>query len=306
MLWLRSRRPPEPPDWQERVRDAEGRVAGWARGMLKLAPGEELFEPKWAAHDVKVAFSTRQCGKCGYCEMSVLADADGGDIDHRRPKAAVHELHDDPATWGDETPGHNSRDPDKRRVTCVISSRGYWWLAYKWHNYVLTCGVCNRKWKLSLFPIEGGHRGAPTKRSTANERTLLLDPYGDEDPVKHLEFDRTGIVVPRGDSTTGWETIRTCHLGRESLRAAREDVARLAWPRITRVIEELGRKRGDNRRLRRALRDLLVLGHRRKPHAGMVRIMWAQRDPWGLSWEKLRSLRAALQQGIGSSHGSLG
>lgn len=295
MFWLRGRHPKEPSSWRADVRDAEERVAAWARGELKLAEGEDVFEERWGEQKVKVAFSGQQHLKCAYCEMSIASDPNGGDMDHLRPKAVITRLLDDPATWGEEIADHNSRDPKKRRQAPEVC-RGYWWLAYAWRNLVLTCGVCNRKWKVSLFPIEGGHRHAPTTQSHARERALLLDPYGDIDPAEHLEFDRIGLVTPHKDSVIGWETIRTCNLVRETLRSSREPDAKRAWPLISRVLHELGRVPRDDRRLRRVLRRLLPLGGASRPHAGMVRIMWAQRDTYSLSWKRLRALYAKLKQ----------
>jgi hypothetical protein len=295
MLWLRGRHLEEPPTWQDTVRDAEARVAQWARKRLKLADGEVLFDDLWVSH--KVSFSRLQNGKCGYCEMSIAADPNGGDIEHYRPKAELTELFDDPSTWGEEVEGHNSRDPAKRRRVRLVG-RGYWWLAYDWRNYLLSCGTCNEKWKGNLFPIEGGHRRPPTRRSYVKERALLLNPYGDVDPAAHLEFDKVGLVVPRADSAIGLETIRTCHLGRESLRRSREPIAKAAWPLITRVLKELRKNPHNEPRLRRAIRRLLNLGASKRQHAGMVRILWAHRDTFGLTWEHLRALYKKLKPDV--------
>lgn len=292
MLWLRGRRPKEPPSWRAKVAATEKRVARWAEGKLKLKEGEILFEDHWVAY--KVVFSRRQHGKCGYCEMPIAADPKGGDIDHYHPKAEVTRLGDDPKTWGEEIRGHNSRDPEKPRSASRIS-RGYWWLAYTWKEYLLTCGTCNEKWKGNLFPREGNPRGDPTPRSALKEKPLLLNPYGDVDPAAHLQFDRVGLVTPRGGSVLGWETIRTCHLGRASLQDRRCVVAKDAWSRITRVLRELKRPSWREGTLRRALGDLLKLGRRDRDHAGMVRILWAQRDPYGYTWIQLRELWRELR-----------
>ncbi len=291
MLWLRGRRPPQPSTWDKDVDATRRRVERWARGRLTLQRDEELFVDHWSAY--KVEFSRRQKVKCGYCERSIAADANGGDIDHYRPKAEVTRLLDDPTTWGEEVAGHNSRDPSHPRSTSPVS-RGYWWLAYAWDNYVLACGTCNRKWKGSLFPRQGAPAGDPTRASLAAEVPLLLDPYGDENPVEHLEFDRAGFVRERNHSERGWETIRTCHLGRETLRDARRVVAQRAFPYARRVIRELARQPWRGRQLRRALGDLLRLGSIGREHAGMVRAIWSQLDPYGLSWSQLRKLRKSL------------
>ncbi len=296
MLWLRGYHPREPATWRTTVSDIERRVAQWACGRLRLAPGEVLFEDKWVDH--KGDFSRAQRAKCAYCEMLLAADPRCGDMEHYRPKGRITRLLDDPNTWGAEEKGTNLRDPNKPRNTPpACAGKGYWWLAYEWQNYLLSCGTCNEKWKGNIFPIEGGHIRAPTRASCATERALLLNPYGDVDPSDHLEFDNVGFVSERNASTIGWETIRTCHLGRESLRFSRELVAKQAWPRITRVLRELGRPVRDEQRLRRALTPLLNLGLRTKPHAGMVRMLWKKRDPYQLSWEQIRDLHTALKLG---------
>lgn len=292
MLWLRGRRPSEPPDWRSVVHDAEDCVGRSTRGQ-PLAAGEVPFDPLWTAH--KTTFSRAQHGKCGYCEMFIAADPDGGDIEHYRPKAQITELLDDPETWGAEVTGHNSRDPARPRHAPIVCERGYWWLAYDWENYLLACGTCNEKWKGNLFPIRGERRRAPTKKSCAGEDALLLNPYGEIDPLEHLEFDKIGLITPRQDSKWGRETIRTCHLGRESLRRSRHPVASDAWTRISRVLIELAREPINELRLRRAVGRLLALGGSTKQHAGMVRGLWAQREPYHLTWDLLRKLHKALK-----------
>jgi hypothetical protein len=292
MLWLRGHHPKQPQTWPSLVKATELRVARWANGKLKLKRDEVLFEEHWKPY--KLTFSRHQHGKCAYCELSIAADPNGGDVEHYRPKAEVTRLGDDPTTWGEEIEGHNSRDPKHPRQAPRIS-RGYWWLAYAWSNYLLSCGTCNQKWKGNLFPRRGDPTADPTSTNVVGETPLLLNPYGDVDPAEHLAFDKGGLVTPHKNSDIGWETIRTCCLGRETLRYARSLVAHDAWPRITRVLKELGCKPQNEARLRRALRDLLKLGDARRPHAGMVRAMWAQRDTYNLSWEKLKDLRDGLR-----------
>jgi hypothetical protein len=84
---------------------------------------------------------------------------------------------------------------------------GYWWLAYDWSNYLLSCEVCNRVWKGNLFPIrQPPHRSAPPAENSVKEVPLLLSPYGSRDPARHLQFNKDGSVEPRKNSTFGRET----------------------------------------------------------------------------------------------------
>lgn len=213
-----------------------------------------------------------------------------------RPKAELTRLLDDPTTWGEEVEGHNSRDPANKRRPLLVG-RGYWWLAYEWRNYLLSCGTCNQKWKNTLFPIEGGHLHPPTKVSYKQERALLLNPYGDVDPAAHLEFTDFGQVAARNGSEIGVQTIRTCQLTRETLRSLRQDFARSASSYVAGLLNELKRPVLNEKRLLRALVRLLNMGIPRKPYAGMVRILWTQLDTYGHTWKQLRELQQKLKSG---------
>lgn len=232
----------------------------------------------------------------GSLATAAAGDPSGGDIDHYRPKGAITRLLDDPATWGEEVSDHNSRDRARPRKTIpACPGKGYHFLAYEWTNYLLACGTCNQKWKGTLFPIKGGHDRAPTPRSVAAETPLLLNPYGGTDPADHLEFSDIGQVTPREDSALGWETIRTCHLTRESLRSQRAPFAQQARGFIRQLLKVLRASPPREDDLRRALIPLLNLGCPRRAFAGMVRAMWASKNPYGLSWNDLRRLSRKLR-----------
>ncbi len=297
MLWLKGKRPRKPRNWDTDVKDAKERVEQWAQGKLKVEKDEDAFKNLWSAH--KVTFSRKQHRKCGYCETSVQADSDGGTIDHYRPKAAISKLGDDPATWGAEIDGHNSRHPKKIRRAPKLF-RGYHWLAYEWDNYVLACGTCNEKWKGTLFPIRGGHLQTPTEASCAAEVPLLLNPYGDVDPAEHLKFDEIGQIDCHNGSESGLETIKTFGLACEGLRLLRSEKACLAWRYIRKLIAELKSDRPfDRARLRGALQAVLELGGAKRPYAGLVRAMWVQKSRRSLSseisWKSLRELHNQLR-----------
>ncbi len=83
--------------------------------------------------------------KCCYCEKPISWKLEA-DLEHFRPKAAIH----------------NSPDP------------GYWWLAYEWLNYLLSCKHCNVI-KSDQFPLANTPR-ATTFKELANERPYLIHP----------------------------------------------------------------------------------------------------------------------------------
>lgn len=135
-------------------------------------------------------------GKCAYCE-SFYASTAPVDVEHYRPKGAVHE------------------DP---------THPGYWWLGMDWDNLLPSCIDCNRKRKQTMpklsaklltlleeqrgfsqgmlvssgkkdsFPILGT-RAMVESSSILDEYPLLLDPCRDN-PIEHLKFyiDRANLI----------------------------------------------------------------------------------------------------------------
>ncbi|WP_024693489.1 HNH endonuclease [Pseudomonas syringae] len=135
-------------------------------------------------------------GKCAYCE-SFYASTAPVDVEHYRPKGAVHE---------------------------DATHQGYWWLGMDWDNLLPSCIDCNRKRKQMMpklsaklltlqevgrgfsqgvlmssgkkdsFPVLGT-RAMSEASAIANEYPLLLDPCRDK-PDEHLRFyiDRTNLM----------------------------------------------------------------------------------------------------------------
>lgn len=221
---------------------------------------------------VKQHFMASQFRKCGYCEGK-LTDSTG-DVEHFRPKKAVWQL----ASPGEER--ENLVNQKGRRFDRAFES-GYWWLAYSWDNYLVTCSNCNRKWKSALFPVDPPRRRAPRPGDEHREAPLLLDPFGDTDPAEHLAFDRLGQIEAFRSSLVGRKTIETCGLDRESLRDSREEKA-------TKTYQLIGGLSGASIEKRREiLADLKLCGDLRYSHAGMVRAIFEQNT--GLPWSTLAS-----------------
>ena len=148
-------------------------------------------------------------GKCAYCETPVVG-GNPGDVEHFRPKAFCQALgsaanRDD---YGGQPPA---------RKNAGAPTAGYWWLAYAWTNYLLSCNRCNATWKKNQFPIQGtrARHGGRLSR----ERALLINPF-ETDPEPHFAFDaRTGQI--RGLTPQGTATIDVCGLDRRSLEVQR-------------------------------------------------------------------------------------
>lgn len=126
-------------------------------------------------------------GKCAYCESYIASDQDGG-IEHFRPMNAVSNKYFNPVKI--EIDGE------------IIDHPGYYWLCYKYKNFLPTCILCNEKrWhgekligKYTRFPINGDYAIRPGEED--NEEALLLNPVFDY-PEEHLELQETGIFKAR-------------------------------------------------------------------------------------------------------------
>ncbi len=148
-------------------------------------------------------------GKCAYCETPTVSGSPG-DVEHFRPKSYCQPL--SPAKnrddYGGQPPGRSNAGP---------KTEGYWWLAYKWSNYLLSCNRCNSTWKRNQFPVMGV-RSRRGERLSA-EKALLINPFK-MNPERHFQFDAyTGQIL--GVTPRGVATIDICGLDRRSLEAQR-------------------------------------------------------------------------------------
>jgi hypothetical protein len=265
----------------------ESRVSSHAQNLdkLKTVDGSPDYEAINAYIDdnqewktgVKQHYFAAQERKCAYCERMLT---DYGDVEHYRPKSAIFKL-DKP---GKEVPNLNNtkgRIFDKYPKSGAWDS-GYWWLAYDWNNYLVSCGLCNQAWKNALFPIRYGHRRRPKKGDESAKDPYLLDPFGSVDPGQHLEFTAGGAIRPRNNSRYGKETIAVCGLSRPSVVASRLEKAQ----KLDRKLAQLSKAFEDGASLRPILEDIADLGDERWPHAGMVRITFQQSTGW--TWEELK------------------
>ncbi|MBI4910422.1 MAG: hypothetical protein HY820_42785 [Acidobacteria bacterium] len=129
-------------------------------------PGD--FPNKWTQPDVKGALYAMQGRICAYCGADISENA--VDVEHFRPKGNVL-----------EDPGHG----------------GYWWLAYKLSNYLLSCTICNQRAKRDSFPLRDGARRSTyrTRRQIGTEQRVLLDPVAD--PLESMvEYNLRDLTEP--------------------------------------------------------------------------------------------------------------
>jgi hypothetical protein len=275
---MRYQRPILNPTFDGRVQKERERI----RTAIEAGQVPKIDKSLW--RDFKRDFSAQQQGKCGYCEANVML-THFGDVEHFAPKNEVAEFNagDNEGSEIDHLATLQGRSPSLKVAP------GYWWLAYDWNNYLLSCGVCNEVWKSSIFPVKHPPPRAGAPREIDAESVLLLNPFGTRDPARHLKFDITGSVMPRNSSIYGRETIRTCGLNRLALRNARQPVAERAFAAVVDAqrAEQEGVAPEDNE----GLQDLHRMGQD-GPTAvfpGMVRaIILTELEP--LTWVLLDQL----------------
>ena len=161
-------------------------------------------------------------GKCAYCEAPTALVA-YGDVEHYRPKSV------------------------------------YWWLAYSYENYLLSCTLCNRKYKDTKFPTMNRKMPGPHIRHNTTdafiaqkagkiapdplddnavqafmqqhqqERPLLLNPYFD-DPANFFAWEANDVLrevdlipLPTNSRTSAFVNAAVKHFGlnRQELKNAR-------------------------------------------------------------------------------------
>lgn len=284
---LRLRRPPMPETFEQDVENARAAAQAEIKryrselDQKKPKPTKPDFPQIWGRY--KAAFAEAQHEKCGYCEVRVIAGFNG-DVEHFRPKGEVWSLSDNPADWGEQRPHSASVTGRKHEI---ISDTGYWWMAYDWGNWLLSCSACNSGWKGSFFPVAEANRVLPPAENE-QEQPLLLNPFDGPDPIEHLYFGDLGEVQPENESRLGRETIKVCGLDRASLRLARLEKAQ----RANQLVHEIRTAATDDIRIR-ALRAIFQMGNEAYDHAGMVRAIF--QTACAVSWYELEAVIQALE-----------
>lgn len=188
MRYISILHPPDlPNDWGKLY---AGRIAALFAISSKELRAEYLGKHRsWGV--LKTWLSKLSHKKCWYCEAhSRRAPLD---VDHFRPKLGV-------TVDGQSLPGES----------------GYYWLAYEWWNFRLSCQRCNRpenndqntrRGKWNEFPIQSENtRCTPTATTVHQEAPRFLDPC-DQADCELLAFGIDGEVKPSSASGT-WEHER--------------------------------------------------------------------------------------------------
>ncbi|MBM3457786.1 MAG: hypothetical protein FJX77_04555 [Armatimonadetes bacterium] len=293
---IRYPRPPEPDGLREEARPfeeaASTAIRAWAEAQSRAAaeggPVEEerasriaALRPRWGkkrdAGELPELWQKHreplfraQGAKCGFCESQ--AENHPSAVEHFYPKGEVHLL---------EEPG-----PERRRRGRQVHPIGYYWMAYRWENWLIACERCNTGYKRNYLPVGEGE--PPLPDPAAPVTPLLLHPFAsgaDEDPEDHLRFTPAGAAEPRGGSRRGQATIDTCGLNHRPYLAGWRAAAAV---RADRAVERLLRAElePDPAAARRAAEELLALGEPSELFAGVVRSRI--RDQLPCTWRELK------------------
>jgi sulfatase modifying factor 1 len=230
----------------------------------------------WRNKSVRLALSAAQHGKCAFCETPLTQYRP--ELEHFRPKNRIDVL----KTVGEEPlHGYEIRGRTVDASKAVVP--GYWWRAYDWSNYALSCNRCNGAWKKTFFPTRPAWERAPQPGEEGHVVELLLDPFVD-DPLPHLRFHAFGEVTAAPDSERGQPTIDTLGLNREPLRHARLRDARVVTSLCDRILAAVAAGQLD----RDLVAQLVAYGDDTAPFAGMVRCIACDKLGLGAWNEVLR------------------
>jgi hypothetical protein len=216
---IRYSRPPEPANFRSTTIEAVKKIQDLIDSNEN--PKSTDFDSCWT--EFANLFVQSQFDKCGYCESS-LGVTSGHCTDHYLPKSRV-------TFWfsnGGQKPFPN----------------GFWWLAYEWSNYVISCYRCNQV-KGYRFPVTSPPANVDQNISFP---PLLAHPYETiyfskshsivltPDPSEHLIFLFTGHID--GINACGTLTWEVLDLNRNGLVKERFNLARKIRLAINLVLKD--------------------------------------------------------------------
>lgn len=204
--------------------------------------------------------------KCVWCEQLREREREL-DVEHYHPKVCVTEWQGTPPLISDAPP----RELNERG--------GYWWLAFTWNNFTLSCKTCNQAWKRNLFPVRTPRSRDVLEGDEASEVPLLLDPSIPFRAGDHFRWTPGGILEPVSDR--GFATIVTCGLNRRELLERRAQVAQNVLARRGELLKAMRRR--DRDAVAQEKLALNALGSVTSEFTGMVRWL-VEQGLGGRSW----------------------
>ena len=220
----------------------------------KVATGSRVvsedFDHYWLKDDVRRTLWTHHKKKCCYCERKRELTHES-DVEHYRPKAGV------------------TKEPDHP---------GYWWLAYRWNNYLYACKPCNEAHKKNHFPILG-MRAKSKKDSLSKEKPIIINPI-DENPEKFIGFDWFDIAnkdekiylskaTGKDIAGRGKKTIELMQLNRDFLLEERGKLITILLGIATKMMA--GKHLGNPKIIKDAASDIKRETSSEQPFSGLRR-----------------------------------
>lgn len=206
------------------------------RGQAAPTMDEEVDSNIYGHEDVKTALRELQHGICCYCE-SFYADTTYGDVEHYRPKGF-----------------YQQHKGDKQ------NRPGYYWLAYKWDNLMYACEKCNRTYKKNYFPLKDPNkRFDKDLRNISQEEPLLINPYEEKNPERHLTFIKNRIFSLTDE---GNASIEYYGLDREELNESRLQLYNLihALAELLQIVKGSEHEQPIMDKLKQTIQDSLSSG----------------------------------------------
>ena len=196
---IRINRPVGVPDRLKRLGERQTRLdcEAYDTSSDDYHSGNKGFPKRnyYSAPEVKDVLVEMHYSKCCYCEKRYTTRA-YLHVEHFRPKSGFRQAR---KQTKDELPG-------------------YYWLAYRWENLLLSCHDCNSVYKRTFFPLSNSKKRARCHNDEiAEEHPVLVNP-ADEDPRDHIRFDED---LPTATSRRGCATIVRLGLRRPNLREDR-------------------------------------------------------------------------------------
>jgi len=169
-------------------------IARYDRGDVEFLSTD--FDSAIYGHaDVKRALQVAQGNKCCFCE-SKIGHISYGDVEHYRPKTGWVQA-DEP-----------------------LNKPGYYWLANDWENLLLSCQICNQRYKKNYFPLRDNNTRALSHTADIHaEDPLFIHPVLD-DPELYITF-REEVPIAIDSNDRGLATIEKLGLNRELLNEQR-------------------------------------------------------------------------------------
>ncbi|MCP4052307.1 MAG: hypothetical protein GY739_04415 [Mesoflavibacter sp.] len=226
----------------ERWRKVENdTLIAYNNNSIPFEDGTYTFPIHPSYNEWKKELIENQGRKCCYCEKVI----DPGELEHYRPKKA----------WS-QAKGSSLTRP------------GYYWLAYRWNNLLLSCGECNdSSRKGNVFPING-IRAVNQQSDLSLEDEQLINPY-EEDPSIFLDFieDIPVSIHPKGNTTINLLDLQN----RADLKTVRRD--RWELYEIQNEISKLPSAMGPftNDKIKKAKSFVLTASKQKHQFSGMIR-----------------------------------